>query len=115
MNATERQQLRSSSHRKLRDYDPIVEVACRQVKMDYIRRRVSVASGGYALDDAGHTVSDAKSSAQADAHCRMMQSLPETWEKEVPNALGRQVIEKGRSIFEGQSRASGGPLPALRG
>ena len=115
VNAMERQQLRSSFHRALQSYDPTAEVACHAVGMDYVRRRVSSASGGYALDQYGHTVSDGKASAQADTHCRMASALPETWEKEITNALGRQVIENGRRIFDGQTRATGRPLAPLRG
>ena len=91
----------------------LLQVACAEVSLDCTLRPASTAG---TPDRAKRLSPDKKvnQNNRADADSRQADRLPKEWSIEEPNPLGRQVIEHGLYIFQGQTRANGKPLADLR-
>jgi len=95
------------------------KVACDELGLDYVRRS-ACAKKPIQVDAHGRgqlfkSVAPGENQSDPLPSIVNLRTLPKEWGIEEPNPLGRQVIEKGRSIFPGQTRANRSPLSPLRG
>ena len=77
----------------LHAYDPVREVACKEVGVPYVRRRVSsIQDDATAIRDVGNN------------------ALPTTWDMEPGGSgAGKGLVPAGVKIFDGQAKANGSP------
>ncbi len=104
---------RDEKRRRQRMYDQAREVACQAVGLTYAKRAVSNVHGTASTSATGELVTDAKSLEKAKSHVIIAGSLEHDWDIEISNALGRQIVGSGVSIFPGQRQANGRPLAPL--
>ncbi len=106
---------RDAKRQQQRMYDEAREVACQAAGLTYAKRAVSPVCGSVSTSATGERTTDSKSTEKAKAHVIVHAGLEHDWDIEMTNALGKQIVGSGVSIFEGQRKANGRPLAPLHG